>query len=66
MDQEPLSTPSFVRRYRARVEHTWGDHAPSERVRFVVLDSETTGLNPATDRLILAGSMEFGAWHHPL
>ena len=57
MDQEPLSTPAFVRRYRARVEHTWGDHAPIERVRFVVLDSETTGLNPATDRLITIGGV---------
>ena len=46
-----------MRRYRARVEHTWGDAAPIDRVRFVVLDSETTGLNPAADRLITIGAV---------
>ena len=56
MAQEPV-TPPFVRRYRARVEHTWSDATPIERVRFVVLDSETTGLNPATDRLITIGAV---------
>jgi DNA polymerase III subunit epsilon len=46
-----------VRRYRARVEHTWGDAAPIDRARFVVLDSETTGLNPAADRLVTIGAV---------
>jgi DNA polymerase-3 subunit epsilon len=57
VDQKSVITPAFVRRYRTRVEHAWGDHTPIERVRFVVLDSETTGLNPATDRLITIGAV---------
>ena len=57
MDQKSVITPAFVRRYRTRVEHAWDDHTPIERVRFVVLDSETTGLNPATDRLITIGAV---------
>jgi len=57
VDQKSVITPAFVRRYRTRVEHAWDDHTPIERVRFVVLDSETTGLNPATDRLITIGAV---------
>ena len=52
-----MSEPSFVRRYRDRFERTWSDETPIDRVRFVVLDSETTGLNPATDRLITIGAV---------
>lgn len=57
MDQESVTAPAFLKRYRARVEHTWADGAAIDRVRFVVLDSETTGLNPATDRLITIGAV---------
>jgi DNA polymerase-3 subunit epsilon len=57
VDEKPVTTPEFVRRYHARVEHTWGDRTPIDRVRFVVLDSETTGLNPATDRIITIGAV---------
>jgi DNA polymerase-3 subunit epsilon len=39
------------------VEHTWGDATPIDRVRFIVVDSETTGLNAATDRLITIGAV---------
>jgi DNA polymerase-3 subunit epsilon len=52
-----VTAPAFLRRYRARVEHTWADGAAIDRVRFVVLDSETTGLNPATDRLVTIGAV---------
>jgi DNA polymerase III subunit epsilon len=57
VDQKSVITPAFVRRYRTRVEHAWDDHTPIERVRFVVLDSETTGLNPAKDQLITIGAV---------
>jgi DNA polymerase-3 subunit epsilon len=52
-----VSEPAFLGRYRAVFERTWPDEAPLETVRFVVLDSETTGLNPATDRLITIGAV---------
>jgi DNA polymerase-3 subunit epsilon len=50
-------TPPFVERYRACFDATWPDESAVDRIRFVVLDSETTGLNPATDRLITIGAV---------
>lgn len=49
--------PSFIARYRALFASTWADDTPVEQVRFVVLDSETTGLDPRHDRLITIGSV---------
>lgn len=49
--------PAFLTRYRARFEPTWTDDTPLEQVRFVILDSETTGLNPRVDRLITVGAV---------
>jgi DNA polymerase-3 subunit epsilon len=49
--------PSFLTRYRRIFEATWRDDTPVDEVRFVVLDSETTGLNPRTDRLITIGAV---------
>lgn len=50
-------TAPFLERYRACFDETWRDDEPIDRVRFVVLDSETTGLNPATDRIITIGAV---------
>jgi DNA polymerase III subunit epsilon len=46
-----------VAAYHACFDHTWLDDAPLEQVRFVVLDSETTGLDPRRDRLITIGAV---------
>ena len=42
--------PSFIARYGEQFEATWADDTPVDQIRFVVLDSETTGLDPRTDR----------------
>ena len=49
--------PPFLSRYRQAFDTTWTDETPIDEVRFVVLDSETTGLNPRTDRLITIGAV---------
>jgi DNA polymerase-3 subunit epsilon len=46
-----------VAAYHARFNESWTDAAPVETVRFVVLDSETTGLDPRRDRLITIGAV---------
>jgi len=44
-------------RYFAHFENSWTDDTPVSKVRFVVLDSETTGLDPQRDRLITIGAV---------
>ncbi len=36
---------------------SWSPDTPIEQVRFIVLDSETTGLNPRKDRIITIGAI---------
>ncbi|MEP7270091.1 MAG: 3'-5' exonuclease, partial [Acidobacteriota bacterium] len=55
MSTTPL--PAAIEKYLASFESTWTDDDSVERVRFVVLDSETTGLDPRTDRLITIGAV---------
>ena len=49
-------TARVLEQYQARFHNTWNDDEPIDRVRFVVLDSETTGLNPKTDRIVTIGA----------
>jgi len=44
-------------RYFAHFENSWTAETPVSEVRFVVLDSETTGLDPRRDRLITIGAV---------
>lgn len=44
-------------RHLAYFENTWTPETPVELVRFVVLDSETTGLDPRKDRLVTIGAV---------
>lgn len=48
---------AFIRRYLARMAADWTPDAAIDQVRFVVLDSETTGLDPRTDRLVTIGAV---------
>ena len=57
MDRDAVTDPPFLRRYRECFEGTWTDGTPINQVRFVVLDSETTGLNPRTDRIVTIGAV---------
>jgi DNA polymerase III subunit epsilon len=52
-----MTAPAFVERYRGLFDRTWNDDTDIDRVRFVVLDSETTGLNPRVDRLVTIGAI---------
>ncbi len=52
-----VTEPAFYTRYRRCFDATWTDETPIDQVRFVLLDSETTGLDPRTDRLITIGAV---------
>ena len=48
---------AFIDDYQQRFAATWSDDTPIDRVRFIAVDSETTGLNPQTDRIITIGAV---------
>ncbi len=52
MAQNSVTELPFISRYRKCFDATWSDDTAIDQVRFVVLDTETTGLNPRTDRII--------------
>ena len=52
-----MTEPAFISRYRDRVQTPIREDAPLDDIRFVVLDCETTGLDPLTDRIITIGAV---------
>ncbi len=46
-----------IEKYLAAFDDTFADDTPAARVRFVVLDTETTGLDPRRDRIITIGAV---------
>lgn len=52
-----MNGPGIADRHQAAFADTWRDDTPIGQIRFVVLDSETTGLNPRTDRIITIGAV---------
>ena len=49
--------PGFIKNYLDCFAESWTDETPTDEVRFVVLDTETTGLDPRRDRLITIGAV---------
>lgn len=43
--------------YRQAFTDTWRDDTPVAQVRFIVLDSETTGFSPRLDRILTIGAV---------
>ena len=43
--------------YKQAFASTWNDDSPWGQVRFVVLDSETTGFSPVLDRILTIGAV---------
>lgn len=50
-------SPAFLEEYLGHFDQSFAEGTPSDVVRFVVLDSETTGLDPNKDRLITIGAV---------
>ena len=44
--------PEFWQEYLRHFDQTWSKRTPIEQVRFVVLDTETTGLEPSKDKVL--------------
>lgn len=49
--------PGFVKDYLDGFLQSWTDETPARELRFVILDTETTGLDPRRDRLISIGAV---------
>ena len=47
----------ILEQYLAAFENTWAEDTPVTGIRFVALDTETTGLDPRRDRIITIGAV---------
>ena len=54
---ERVLSPAFYDEYLRHFEPDSPGETPSDQIRFVVLDSETTGLDPRKDRIITIGAV---------
>ena len=52
-----MTEAALAREHQRYFEDTWVDSGPTRSVRFVLLDSETTGLDPRKDRIISIGAV---------
>jgi DNA polymerase-3 subunit epsilon len=52
-----MSSDSIIGTYLQAFDASWTDETPVEHVRFVALDTETTGLDPKRDRVITIGAV---------
>jgi DNA polymerase III subunit epsilon len=52
-----MAGEALIGDYERHFDNSWPDNAPIDDVRFILLDSETTGLDPRKDRLITIGAV---------
>jgi DNA polymerase-3 subunit epsilon len=53
----PASSDPIIQTYLRGFDASWADRTPVEEVRFVALDTETTGPDPKRDRVITIGAV---------
>lgn len=51
------SSSQFIDDYKTRFQRSWTDDTPADQVRFVVLDTETTGADARTAKLVTIGAV---------
>jgi len=47
----------MIEEYGGAFQNTWADDTPADQLRFVVLDTETTGFDPRRDRIVTIGAV---------
>src|SRR4051812_15778372 len=52
-----MTGEALIAEDRRQFQNKWADDASIDDVRFILLDSETTGLDPRKDRLITIGAV---------